>query len=192
MSEKSNGRLSMSSERTCGGQIIYENHLLKPINQTTVFRRKSFLDGSTFQRDGVSIYFYDQFVARFGLGTRRDLPGLPAGCSYVGSILKEEVDDGLIREALPRFGYESMLEDIDKMIDEQPNGEAGFLLNDGGNLFFVEGEEGQVFILYVEYNRMYNRNQLHHSSWVIAAWPLKYMPRWSRGSQIICPGRLPG
>lgn len=194
MSEKFNGRLSMSSEGTRDGQIIHENHLLKPLKQATVsIRRKSFLDSSTFQRDGVSIYLYDQFVARFGLGARRNLPDLPAGRSYVGSILKEEVDDGLIREVLPRLGYESRLEDIDRMIDEQPNGEAGFLLNDDkGNLFFVEGEEDQVFILHVGYNRMYNQNQLHHSSWVIADWPLKYMPRWSRGCQIICPGRLLG
>ncbi|MBP6975318.1 MAG: hypothetical protein KBB51_00650, partial [Candidatus Moranbacteria bacterium] len=74
------------------------------------------------------------------------------------------------------------LEDIAGLIEAQPGGKSGFLLNNGyANIFYVEGKNGEVFAVRVGWRSV-------DREWSVGGWGLGERGDWDAGRQVLCPG----
>ncbi len=160
--------------------ILTETRLLKPVATVTVPARTKPFVASEFFRTGDGLYVYDSFANRFDLKVRQAVDSAPER-HYVASLLKANVYDKDIRKELPGT-HLSTLEDIAGLIEAQPGGKSGFLLSNGyANIFYVEGKNGEVFVVGVYW---YSGNR----DWGVHDWELGGRGYWNADRQVFCPG----
>ena len=160
--------------------VLAETRLLKPVSKSTVPARTKPFNAAEFYQIGTGLYVYDTFADRLDLSARQTVDSAPER-PYVASLLKANAYDRDIRKELPDT-HLSTLEDIAGLIEAQPNGKSGFLLNNGyANIFYVEGKNGEVFAVGVDWisgNR----------KWRVFDWELDGIGRWCADRQVLCPG----
>ncbi|MDP2837877.1 MAG: hypothetical protein Q8O53_01190 [Candidatus Moranbacteria bacterium] len=160
--------------------MLAETRLLKPVSSATVPARTKPFVASEFYQTGTGLYVYDTFADRLDLSAKQTVDSAPER-PYVASLLKANAYDKDIRKELPDT-HLSTLEDIAGLIETQPNGKSGFLLNNGwANIFYVEGKNGDVFAVDVDW-RSGNRE------WYVRDWKLDEVGHWSAGYRVLCPG----
>lgn len=165
-----------SKERV--SMFVVETDLLKPIAQATVPARTKPFVASEFYQSDTGLCDSDTFADRFDLSVRKMADSTPERL-YVASLLKANAYDRDIRKDLPDE-HLSTLEDIASLIEAQPNGKKGILLTNGwANIFYVEGKNGEVFVVGVEWSSS-------SCSWDVDDWEL-ISGRWSAGDQVLCP-----
>lgn len=161
--------------------VLAETRLLKPVSKSTVPARTKPFSVAEFYQTGTGLYVYDMFADCLDLKARQMVDSAPER-PYVVSLLKVSAYDTDIRKELPK-AHLSTLEDIAGLIEAQPNGKSGFLLNNGyANIFYVEGKNGEVFAVDVSWNSGYR------SSWNVYVWGLGKIGKWCTGDQVLCPG----
>ena len=160
--------------------IVVETKLLKPVAQATVPARTKPFVASEFYQTGTGLYVYDTFANRLDLSARQTVDSAPER-PYVVLLLKGNAYNKNIRKELPET-HLSTPEDIAGLIEAQPVGKSGFLLNNGyANIFYVEGKNGEVFAVDV-YWRAGRRK------WDVRDWKLDENGKWNAGYQVLCPG----
>lgn len=160
--------------------VLTETRLLKPVATSIVPARTKPFNAATFYRTGTGLYIYNTFSERLNLSARQTVDSAPER-PYVASLLKANAYDTDIRKKLPET-HLSTLEDIAGLIEAQPNGKSGFLLNNGYmNIFYVEGKNGVVFAVFVFWYSVRRR-------WYVHGWILVEYGCWRAGYQVICPG----
>jgi hypothetical protein len=158
--------------------VLAETRLLKPVRKSTVPARTKPFVASEFYQTGTGLYVYDTFADR--LGARQTVDSAPER-PYVASLLKANAYDKDIRKELSET-HLSTLEDIAGLIEAQPNGKSGFLLNNGyANIFYVEGKNGEVFAVLVRWNS-------DNRYWYVSDWELGERGKWGADDQVLCPG----
>ncbi|MBP5993801.1 MAG: hypothetical protein KA731_02725 [Candidatus Moranbacteria bacterium] len=160
--------------------VFAETRLLKPVAQATVPARTKPFNVAEFYQTGPGLYVYDTFADRLELNARQAVDSAPER-PYVASLLKANASDGDIRKELPET-HLSTLEGIAGLIEAQPNGKSGFLLNNGyANIFYVEGKNGEVFAVGVRWDSGRRR-------WRVRNWELGGFGDWDADRQVLCPG----
>lgn len=159
--------------------VLAETTLLKPVAQATVPARTKPVSVAEFYQTGSGLYVYDTFAERLDVNARQVVDSAPER-SYVASLLKANAYDKDIRKELE--DHLSTLEDIAGLIEAQPGGKSGFLLNNGyANIFYVEGKNGEVFAVSVRWRSDSRR-------WHVFDWRLGEIGRWRAGNRVLCPG----
>jgi len=157
---------------------LVETTLLKPIVKATVPARIKLFNVAEFYQTGVGFY-YGTFADRFDLNARQTVGSTPER-PYMALLLKANAYDTDILRELPET-HLSTPEDIAGLIEAQPGGKSGFLLNNGrANIFYVESKYGEVFAVFVHWFSVYRR-------WHVADWKLDGGGEWGAGCQIFCP-----
>lgn len=160
--------------------VLAETTLLKPVAQATVPARTKPFNAAEFYQTGPGLYVYDTFADRLDLGARQTVDSAPER-PYVASLLKANAYDTDIRKELPDT-HLSTLEDIAGLIEAQRSGKSGFLLNNGwANIFYVEGKNGEVFAVGVNWLS-------DDRKWDVYDWGLDERGYWFAVSQVLCPG----
>lgn len=160
--------------------VLAETRLLKPVAQATVLARTKPWSAAAFYQTGPGLYVYDTFADRLDVNVRQAVDSAP-GRPYVASLLKANAYDKDICKELPEE-YLSTLEDIAGLIEAQPNGKSGLLLNNGyANIFYVEGKNGEVFAVNVYWGSGY-------CQWYVYVWKLDGAGYWCADCQVLCPG----
>jgi hypothetical protein len=161
--------------------VLAETRLLKPVGKSIVPGRTKPFNAAEFYQTGTGLYVYDTFAERFDLSVRQAVDSAPE-CPYMASLLKANAYDKDIRKELPET-HLSTLEDIAGLIEAQPGGKSGFLLNNGNaNIFYVEGKNGEVFAVHVCWRSAYRR-------WFVSVWGLvEDGIGCFAGHQVLCPG----
>ena len=109
-----------------------------------------------------------------------DNDGLIVYCNEAVLVMLRGAESD-IRKELPET-HLSTLEDIAGLIEAQPDGSPGFLLNNGyANIFYVEGKNGEVFAVAVRWRSVRRR-------WYVDDWELDEHGYWCAGYQVLCPG----
>ena len=161
-------------------QVFTETRLLKPVAQATVPARTKPFNAAEFYQTGTGLYVYDTFADRLDVNTRKTVDSAPER-PYVASLLKANAYDKDIRKELPET-HLSTLEDIAGLIEAQPGGKSGFLLNNGyANIFYVEVKNGEVFAVDVYWHS-------DDRKWDVCDWWLDENGRWRADLQVLCPG----
>lgn len=161
-------------------RLRIETDLLRVVGITTVSARTKPFVASEFYQTGTGLYVYDTFADRLDLSARQTVDSAPER-PYVASLLKANAYDRDIRKELPEI-HLSPLEDIAGLIEAQPNGKSGFLLNNGyANIFYVEGKNGEVFAVLVFWRS-------GHRYWYVDVWGLDELGWWDADRQVLCPG----
>ena len=159
--------------------VLAETTLLKPVAQATVPARTKPVSVAEFYQTGSGLYVYDTFAERLDVNARQVVDSAPER-SYVASLLKANAYDKDIRKELE--DHLSTLEDIAGLIEAQPGGKSGFLLNNGyANIFYVEGKNGEVFAVRVRWLSGDRR-------WRVRGWRLGEGGGWRAGNRVLCPG----
>ncbi len=159
---------------------LAETRLLKPVGKSTVPARTKPFNAAAFYQTGTGLYIHDTFADRLDIHARQTVDSTPA-CPYVASLLKANAYDRDIREELPE-NHLSTLEDIAALIEAQPGGQSGLLLNNGyANIFYVEGKNGEIFTVSVGWD--FNDRQ-----WFVDDWGLGELGDWLADRQVLCPG----
>lgn len=159
---------------------LAETRLLKPVAKATVPARTKPINLAEFYQTRFGLYVYDTFADRFDLSAMQTVDSVPER-PYVALLLKANAYDWDIRKELPEK-HLSFLEDIAGLIEAQPNGKSGLLLNNGyANIFYVVGKNGEVFAVHVYW---YSGNR----QWDVRGWGLDEGGEWRAGSQVLCPG----
>jgi hypothetical protein len=159
--------------------VLTETRLLKPVRTAAVPVKDKPFDASEFFRNRPGLYVWDSFLERFDLGVR-SVESAPERL-YVASLLKEDAYDRDIRRELPE-NHLSTLEDVAGFIKAQPDGKEGFLLNNGyANIFYVEGKNGEVFVVSVSWSS-------GSREWDVLDWSLGGDGDWSSDNYVVCPG----
>ncbi len=160
--------------------VLAETTLLKPVAQATVPARTKPFNAAQFYQTGPGLYVYDTFTDRLDVNARQTVDSAPEH-PYVASLLKANAYDTGIRKELPEI-HLSTLEDIAGLIEAQPNGKSGLLLNNGYvNIFYVEGRNGEVFAVGVYRYSVYRK-------WGVCDWKLVEYGAWVADDQVLCPG----
>lgn len=160
--------------------MLVETKLLKPVAKASVPARTNPFNAVAFYQTGTGLYVYDTFADRLDLNARQTADSAPER-PYVASLLKANVYDKDIRKELPET-HLSTLEDIAGLIEAQPNGKSGFLLNNGyANIFYVAGKNGEVFAVFVYWDS-------GHRLWFVFDWRLGGRGEWDADDQVLCPG----
>lgn len=160
--------------------LITETRLLKPVAQATVPARTKPFTVSEFYQTGDGLYVYGAFADRLDLNVRQMVDSAPER-PYVASLLKANAYDKDIRNELPET-HLSTLEDIAGLIEAQPGGKSGLLLNNGyANIFYVEGKNGEVFAVSVDWDSIRRK-------WMVGDWELGEVGDWRAAYQVLCPG----
>ncbi len=168
---------------TTSNQILSETSLLKPIAQAIVPARTEHFNASAFYQTRTGLYVDNSFADRLDLSARQTVNSAPER-PYVVLILKERAYDKDIYKELPAETRLSTMEDIASLIEAQPNGKLGLLLNNGyANIFYVKEKNGKVFIMSVSWDS-------DDRYWSICGGRLDNRGGscWFPGIQIICPG----
>ena len=159
--------------------VLAETTLLKPVAQATVPARTKPVSVAEFYQTGSGLYVYDTFAERLDVNARQVVDSAPER-SYVASLLKANAYDKDIRKELE--DHLSTLEDIAGLIEAQPGGKSGFLLNNGyANIFYVEGKNGEVFAVGVRWFSDDRR-------WLVCGWELGEGGEWDADDQVLYPG----
>ena len=167
-------------EKASDGVLLTETRLLKPVAQATVPARTKPFNAAKFYQTGPGLYVDDTFADRLDVNARRTVDSAPER-PYVASLLKANAYDMDIRKELPET-HLSTLEDIAGLIEAQPNGKSGLLLNNGyANIFYVEGKNGEVFAVNVDWGS-------GNREWNVRGWELGEIGNWNAGRQVLCPG----
>jgi hypothetical protein len=167
-------------EKASDGVLLTETRLLKPVAQATVPARTKPFNAAEFYQTGPGLYVDDTFADRLDVNARRTVDSAPER-PYVASLLKANAYDMDIRKELPET-HLSTLEDIAGLIEAQPNGKSGLLLNNGyANIFYVEGKNGEVFAVDVDWDSGYRE-------WSVDGWQLGEVGDWNADFQVLCPG----
>lgn len=160
--------------------MLTETRLLRPVAKATVPARTKPFNAVTFYQTSTGLYVYDTFADRLDLYARQMVDSAPER-PYVASLLKANAYDKDIRKELPE-NYLSTLEDIAGLIEAQPDGKPGLLLNNGwANIFYVEGKNSEVFAVLVGWDSGGRR-------WGVSDWRLGEGGEWNAGRQVLCPG----
>jgi len=160
--------------------VLSETTLLKPVAQATVPARTKPFNAAEFYQTGTGLYIHGIFADRLDLNARQTVDSAPER-PYVASLLKANAYAKDIRKELPET-HLSTLEDIAGLIEAQPNGKSGFLLNNGhANIFYVEGKNGEVFAVLVSWDS-------DGRYWFVCDWRLDEGGFWIAGIQVLCPG----
>lgn len=160
--------------------VLAETRLLNPVGESTVPARTKPVSVAAFYQTGPGLYVYDTFADLLDLSARQAVDSVPER-PYVASLLKANAYDTDIRKELPDT-HLSTLEDIAGLIEAQPNGKSGFLLNNGyANIFYVEGKNGEVFAVRVGWGS-------DRRKWFVSDWELGERGGWLADSQVLCPG----
>lgn len=160
--------------------VLAETTLLKPVAQATVPARTKPFNAAEFYQNGPGLYVYGTFADRLDVNARQTVDSAPER-PYVASLLKANAYDKDIRKELPE-DHLSTLEDIAGLIEAQPGGKSGFLLNNGyANIFYVEGKNGEVFAVVVYWFSDFRE-------WYVLGWELDELGYWCAGHQVLCPG----
>mgnify|MGYP003455608088 FL=1 len=160
--------------------VLAETTFLKPVAQATVPARTKPFNAAEFYQTGPGLYIYGTFADCLDLHAKPTVDSAPER-PYVASLLKANAYDKNIRKELPET-HLSTLEDIAGLIEAQPNGKSGFLLNNGhANIFYVEGKNGEVFAVNVYWNSDYRK-------WDVGGWGQGERGGWGAGRQVLCPG----
>ncbi|MFZ2299678.1 MAG: hypothetical protein WAW00_00915 [Candidatus Moraniibacteriota bacterium] len=160
--------------------VLAETRLLKPVGKSTVPARTKPFNAVAFYQIGTGLYVYETFAERLDLSARQIVDSAPAR-PYVASLLKANAYDKDICKELPE-SHLSTLEDIASLIEAQPKGKSGFLLNNGyANIFYVEGKNGEVFAVRVSWDSDYRE-------WLVSGWRLDGTGFWGAGYRVLCPG----
>ncbi len=158
--------------------LLVETRLLKP--QATFLVRTKPINLAEFYQTGPGLYVYDNFANDFDLSAIQTVDSAPER-PYVDSLLKANAYDKNICEELPKT-HLSPLEDIAVLIEAQPGGKSGFLLNNGyANIFYVKGKNSEVFAVNV-YWRSDKRE------WRVRSWKLGGDGYWHTAYHVFCPG----
>lgn len=160
--------------------VLTETRLLKPVATSIVPARTKPFNAAEFYQTGTGLYVYDTFLDHLDLKARKTVDSTPER-PYVASLLKTDVYDRDIRKELPE-SHLSTLGDIAGLIEAQPNGKSGFLLNNGrANIFYVAGKNGEVFAVDVDWDS-------DAREWYVFDWELDGSGRWDADDQVLCPG----
>lgn len=160
--------------------VLAETTLLKPVAQATVPARTKPFNAAEFYQTGPGLYVYDTFADRLDVNARQTVDSAPER-PYVASLLKANAYDTGIRKELPEI-HLSTLEDIAGLIEAQPNGKSGLLLNNGyANIFYIEGRNGEVFAVIVCW---FSGGR----GWRVDDWQLDEGGVWGADRQVLCPG----
>ena len=161
--------------------VLAETRLLKPVSKSTAPARTKPFNAAVFYQTGTGrLYVYGTFADRLDVNARQTVDSAPER-PYVASLLKANAYDKDIRKELPE-NHLSTLEDIAGLIEAQPNGKSGFLLNNGyANIFYVEGKNGEVFAVLVLWFSDFRQ-------WHVGVWELGGVGRWRSDVQVLCPG----
>lgn len=160
--------------------VLAETTLLKPVAQATVPARTKPFNAAEFYQTGTGLYVYDTFADRLDLSARQTVDSTPER-PYVASLLKANAYDTDIRKELPEI-HLSTLEDIAGLIEAQPNGKSGLLLNNGwANIFYVEGKNSEIFAVRVFWFS-------DDREWDVRDWKLGESGGWLADDQVLCPG----
>lgn len=163
-----------------GYRVLAETKLLKPVAKATIPARMKPFNTAAFYRTGAGLYVYDTFEDVLGLDVRQIVDSSPER-SYVASLLKVTAYDTDIRKELPET-HLSTLEDIAGLIEAQPNGKSGFLLNNGyANIFYVKGKNDKVLVVDARWFSVERR-------WRVFDWKLCVLGLWPIDYQVLCPG----
>ncbi|QQS15763.1 MAG: hypothetical protein IPK84_00125 [Candidatus Moraniibacteriota bacterium] len=158
--------------------VLAETRLLKPVGKSTVPVRTNPFNAEKFYQTGTGLYVYGMFPGRLNLSFRQTVDSAPER-PYVALLLKENAYDRNIRKKLPDM-HLSTLEDIAGLIEAQPGGKPGFLLNNGyANIFYVE-ENSEVFVVDVGW-------KFDRCEWGVDGWKLGEAGRWRVDTQVLCP-----
>lgn len=160
--------------------MLAETRLLKPVGKSTVPARTKPFNAAEFYQTGTGLFVYDTFAYHFDLSAKKTVDSAPER-PYVASLLKANAYDTDIRKELPET-YLSTLEDIAGLIEAQPGGKSGLLLNNGyANIFYVEGKNGEVFAVSVNCGSGCRQ-------WNVLDWELGEVGDWLVGRRVLCPG----
>lgn len=160
--------------------VLAETTLLKPVAQATVPARTKPFNAAEFYQTGPGLYVYGTFGDRPDVNARQTVDSAPER-PYVASLLKANAYDKDIRKELPE-DHLSTLEDIAGLIEAQPGGKSGFLLNNGyANIFYIEGKNGEVFAVNVFWGSV-------DRGWFVDGWELGEDGGWDADNQVLCPG----
>ncbi|MEI9966688.1 MAG: hypothetical protein WDN67_03585 [Candidatus Moraniibacteriota bacterium] len=172
--------LNMLRQLSSPQPLLQETVLFKPVGQATVPARTKPFNAAEFYRTGPGLYVYDTFANRLDVNARQTVASASER-PYAASLLKANAYDKDIRKELPET-HLSTLEDIAGLIEAQPGGKSGFLLNNGyANIFYVEGKNGEVFAVFVYWLS-------DDRGWLVDAWQLDEDGDWNGGGQVLCPG----
>ena len=176
-------RVTINALKKLGSRypVLAETTLLKPVTKATVpARTKPFNAAEFYQTGGPGLYVYDTFADRLDVNARQTVDSAPER-PYVASLLKVNAYDTGIRKELPEI-HLSTLEDIAGFIEAQPGGKSGLLLNNGyANIFYVEGRNGEVFAVLVDWFS-------DDRKWGVSGWELGGRSSWRAGNRVLCPG----
>ncbi len=160
-------------------RVFQENDLLKPVATTTTLERTESLDEDLFFQTKEGLSVSDDFRKCFEPSFL--ITDFAAEQSYVGLELKRKAFDQGIRQALLK-PYLSSLGDIATLIKMQWGGKSGILRTDSlGNIFYVEGKFGQVFVVKVYW-------PTNDCYWGVEGWEFDRGGFWDAGRQFLCPG----
>lgn len=139
------------------GQSVYpaftETKLLKPVAKAIVPARTEPFDEPAFYRTDIGRDIRRMFSDYIEFGSK-EMAGPAPERSYVALLIKRDTYCRCIYDELPVVCF-STIEDIVALTAMQPNGESGFLLNNGwGNIFFLEdknvkNKDGAFFYIVV-------------------------------------------
>lgn len=165
--------------------VLVETNLLMPVAKAIVSARTKPFDAVVFYDEtstGISVY--STFLDRLDLSARQTIDPAPER-PFAASLLKANACDTDIRKELPET-HLSTLEDIVGLIEAQPDGKSGLLLNNGySNIFYVEDKNGEVFAADVRC-RSGNRGWW----WSIDDWELGGRSCWDADDRVLCPGNV--
>jgi hypothetical protein len=162
---------------------LVETELLKPVTQTIVPTRTKPFNAAEFYQTGPGLYVSRTFADRLDMSVRQSMVPAHSGLGrpYVASLLKANAYDKDIREELPKE-HLSTFEDIAGLIEAQPGGSPGFLLNNGyANICYFEDKNGEVFAVGVAWDSA-------HREWHVHDWKLDELGYWFADCQVLCPG----
>jgi len=129
------------------------------------------------RKDVINLYVWDSFTKRI-LANAKAISDCP-GASFTSQDLKQNVYDSEIIEDLGIKAGElnETLCHIASLIQKQPKGEAGELLNNGyANLFYVN-VKSSVFVVDVYWRSAY-------AQWDVLGWTLGEICYWSTGNRV--------
>ena len=169
---------SMTSRRP--GKQLVETDFLKPVARAIAPARTKPFNAAEFYRTGTGLYVYEIFADRLDLNARQTVDSAPER-PYVSLLLKVNGYDKDICKELPET-HLSTLEDTAGLIEAQPGGKSGFLLNNGcANIFYVEGKNSGVFAVGVGWSS-------GAREWNVDDWRIDASGEWAADRHVLCPG----
>lgn len=174
-----NQRRNPFDAESCG--FVAETRLFKPVAKATVPARTKPFDVAAFYQNCAGLWVSPSFSFRDRFDVEaRGVVESALSRLYVALLLKADAYDTDIRKELPET-HLSTLEDIASLIEAQPGGKPGLLLNNGyANIFYVEGKDGEVFAVVVHWNS-------DDRTWNVSYWSLDEAGYWGTARQVLCP-----